>query len=92
MVYPGCEIQCSKSFIKVFDERGFRYCIDGLAVEQADGGKEWRVNGKRHRDEDLAVECIDGLMEWWVNGECHCLDGPTIEQADVAVECGVVYD
>ena len=32
------------------------------------GSKQWRLNGKCHRDNGLpAVEYADGTKEWWLN-------------------------
>ena len=42
---------------------------DGPAIEYADGGKEWCVDGQLHRADGPAIECVAGYREWWVNGE-----------------------
>ena len=41
--------------------------------------KEWRVNGKLHREDGPAVEYKNGGKEWWVNGRLHREDGPAVE-------------
>ena len=55
---------------------------DGPAVEYADGGKEWWVNGDRHHLDGPAIEWIDGSNLWYVNGKLHRSDGPAVEYAD----------
>jgi hypothetical protein len=55
------------------------------AIEYADGGKEWWVNGMMHRGEDLpAAEYENGTNKfWWVNGKRHRdNDLPAIEYVD----------
>ncbi len=51
-------------------------------VEYANGEKEWRLNGKRHRVDGPAVERSDGEKVWWLNGKFHRIDGPAIEFSD----------
>jgi hypothetical protein len=47
------------------------------------GGKEWFLNGKRHREDGPAVEYADGYnKEWWINGKRHREDGPAIDYAN----------
>lgn len=41
---------------------------DGPAIEWADGGKSWLVNGKLHREDGPAVVYSKGLKEWWIDG------------------------
>jgi hypothetical protein len=54
--------------------------VTGFPVGTADGGREWRVDGQRHRDDDLpAVERADGGREWWDRGMMHRLSGPAVE-------------
>jgi len=53
--------------------------VDGPAIEWIDGGKMWRVDGKRHRVDGPAIEYADGGKEWYVNGKLHRIDGPAIE-------------
>jgi hypothetical protein len=55
---------------------------DGPAIEFADGGKEWWVDGKRHRVDGPACEYAEGSKYWYVNGKCHRVDGPAVEYAN----------
>ncbi len=34
------------------------------------GSKEWRLNGRRHREDGPAFEGVNGNKEWWLNGKC----------------------
>jgi hypothetical protein len=56
--------------------------IEYTVQVSADGGKEWYLNGKRHREEGPATEYPDGYKEWRLNGKLHREDGPAIEWAD----------
>jgi hypothetical protein len=57
--------------------------LDGRpAVEYADGGKLWYVDGQRHRLDGPAYEGAWGNKEWYVDDKLHRLDGPAIEWAD----------
>jgi len=51
----------------------------GPAIEYANGYKEWRVNGKRHREDGPAIEGVNGTKFWYLNGKRHREDGPAIE-------------
>ena len=55
---------------------------DGPAIEWANGGKDWWVNGKCHRTDGPAIEWSNGTKEWWLNGQLHRMDGPAIEAAN----------
>lgn len=60
---------------------------DGPAVEYADGGKTWYVDGKLHRldgpaVEGTLVEGADGYEAWYVDNKRHRLDGPAVEGAN----------
>lgn len=55
---------------------------DGPAIEWADSGKQWIVNGVTHRIGGPAFERADGHKEWWVNGKRHRLEGPAIVWAN----------
>jgi hypothetical protein len=58
------------------------------------GDKEWRLNGKLHREDRPAVEHATGSKAWWLNewangskfwylnGKFHREDGPAIEWND----------
>ena len=35
------------------------------------GGKEWWLNGKRHRTDGPAIELANGGKEWWLNGQFY---------------------
>ena len=52
--------------------------------ERADGGKEYYINGKLHREGGLpAIERADGSKEYWKNGKLHREGGlPAIERAN----------
>ena len=52
----------------------------------ANGSKEWRLNGQRHREDGPAIEWANGTKEWWVNDQRHRLDGPAREWADGSKE------
>ena len=51
---------------------------DGPAIVWSESGKEWCINGKRHRLNGPAYEDWNGDKEWWINGCLHRLDGPAI--------------
>jgi len=55
---------------------------DGPAVEFADGGKCWYLNGELHRTDGPAIEYAKGDKYWYLNGELHRTDGPAMEFAD----------
>ena len=52
----------------------------------ADGSKEWSLNGTLHREDGPAVEWPSGRKEWYLNGLCHREEGPAIESADGSKE------
>jgi hypothetical protein len=47
-----------------------------------DGTKEWRLDGKLHREDGPAIECANGGKSWWLNGKIHREDGPAYEDYD----------
>ena len=49
-----------------YNEKNYLHRLDGPAVEYADGGKDWWVEGKRHRLDGPAFENASGYKEWWV--------------------------
>ena len=53
-----------------YKDRGMniRHRLDGPAVEWADGGKAWWVDGKRHRLDGPAIEYANGYKSWYVDG------------------------
>lgn len=46
------------------------------------GTQEWRLFGKRHREDRPAVICHDGRMMWYVNNNVHRVDRPAIIYPD----------
>ncbi len=46
----------------------------------ANGYKEWRKNGYRHRTDGPAIEGSNGYRAWFVYGKRHRTDGPAVEQ------------
>ena len=38
-------------------------------IKHADGHKEWRLNGKLHREDGPAVEGANGYKAWYLNGK-----------------------
>jgi len=48
----------------------------------ANGTKEWRLNGKRHREDGPAIEDPNGDKYWYLNGKRHREDGPAFEWAN----------
>jgi hypothetical protein len=63
------------------NEQGQLHREDGPAIEWANGGKYWYLNGKRHREDGPALEYIDGSKSWYLNGQLHREDGPAVEYA-----------
>jgi hypothetical protein len=69
----------------------------GPAVEHADGGKAWYVDGQRHRLDGPAVEEADGSKAWYVDGKhlsekaFNALSAPTLELTleQIAAKFGV---
>jgi hypothetical protein len=58
------------------NEKGEYHCIDGPAYINTDGiYKEWRINGKLHREDGPAIIDSD-CKEWYINGKKHREDGP----------------
>jgi hypothetical protein len=47
-----------------------------------DGGKEWFLNGERHREDGPAIEHSNGYKAWYLNDNLHREDGPAIECPD----------
>jgi ribosomal protein L21E len=48
----------------------------------ANGTKEWYLNGQLHREDGPAVECANGKKYWYLNGQRHREDGPAVECAN----------
>ena len=55
-------------------------------IEQADGSKEWRLNGQLHRTDGPAIERANGTKYWYLNDQLHRTDGPAVELADGSKE------
>ena len=49
--------------------RGYYYRLDGPAVEDVDGTKEWWVSDKLHRLDGPAIEHKNGTKKWYVDGK-----------------------
>ena len=60
------------------NELGQYHRIDGPAIEDSDGAKQWRINGKLHRTDGPALE-NNYSKYWFINGKLHREDGPAIE-------------
>ena len=52
-----------------------------VVMTDADGTKEWYLNGQLHRVDGPAIEYASGTKAWWLNGKRHRVDGPAIEWA-----------
>ena len=48
----------------------------------ANGTKEWFLNGEYHREGGPAIERFNGTKSWYLNGKLHREGGPAIEYAD----------
>lgn len=55
-------------------------------IQDKTGGKEWWMNGLRHRENAPACEYSDGTKLWFVENKLHREDGPAVEWADGTVE------
>ena len=64
---------------RYYNASGQLHRESGPAVEWADGGKEWWLNGLRHRDDGPAIEYADGGKFWYQNDQLHRIDGPAVE-------------
>jgi hypothetical protein len=58
---------------------------NGLHIN-ADGTKQWYLNGQYHRTDGPAIEYASGSKEWYLNDRLHRTDGPAIERADGSKE------
>ncbi len=54
--------------------------------------KEYRINGKLHRENGPAIEYPDGSYHWYKNGKCHREDGPAIEEITYGVKSWFIND
>lgn len=79
-------------YIKIDSEGNiFHYCDkfmcffhreDGPAIEYANGGKFWYIEGSIHREDGPAAEFPNGDKMWYVKNKLHREDGPAKEYAD----------
>jgi hypothetical protein len=46
-----------------------RHRLDGPAIEGANGGKAWYVDGQHHRLDGPAIEGAGGYKAWYVDGK-----------------------
>jgi hypothetical protein len=51
-------------------------------IIRPNGDREWRVEGKLHREDGPAVEYKAGGGEWWLHGVNHREDGPAVVFSD----------
>jgi len=56
--------------------------IEYTVEVNANGDKEWFLNGERHREDGPAAEYSNGDKYWYLNSKRHREDGPAIEYAD----------
>ena len=49
--------------------KDYWHCLDGPAIEHADGTKSWYVNDQCHRLDGPAIELANGTKAWYVNGQ-----------------------
>jgi hypothetical protein len=54
----------------------------GPAIEYANGGKAWWIDGQLHRLDGPAIEDANGSKAWYVDGQRHRLDGPAVQYTD----------
>ena len=64
---------------KAISQYAYKKFDDGREFIQGPAGKEWFLNGKRHREDGPAVERADGSKAWFLNGKYHREDGPAVE-------------
>jgi hypothetical protein len=43
--------------------------IDGPAIDDGHGHREWWIDGQRHRTDGPAISWTSGYQEWWLNGK-----------------------
>lgn len=63
------------------NDKGQLHCDNGPAVINANG-KEWHVNGMRHRLDGPAVEQTNGNKVWYIDNIVHRNGGPAIENSN----------
>ena len=62
---------CCKRFSKLLQKPRRNVFLQHFShIKYHSNRKEWRINGKLHRENDLpAVEYSNGRKEWWISGE-----------------------
>ena len=50
--------------------------------EFPNGNKEWRLNGRLHREDGPAIIFADGRETWYLEGYYHREDGPAVEYSN----------
>lgn len=51
-----------------YNQKGQLNCVDGPALECANGTREWCLNGQLHRSDGPALECANGSKYRFLNG------------------------
>ena len=64
---PICQINEFGTKHWILDNR--YHCLDGPALEYANGDKLWFLHGELHRLDGPAEEYINGYKKWWYHGE-----------------------
>lgn len=59
--------------------RKIRRVIESLTE---DGTREWRLDGKYHREDGPAIIRPDGSEEWYFMGKFHRIGGPAVIRPD----------
>ena len=67
--------------VKVYKDGTKKWYLDGdlRLNEDANGDKEYFLDGGRHREDGPAIECSSGSKFWYLNEKLHREDGPAIE-------------
>ena len=47
--------------------------------EYVNSRKEWKLDGKLHREDGPAIEYSNGVKEWYLDNKRHREDGPAME-------------
>jgi len=55
---------------------------NGFTIEEADGAKQWFLNGQLHREDGPAIIYPNGTQLWFLNGKRHRDNGPAAEYPD----------
>jgi hypothetical protein len=59
---------------------------NGPAIEYANGGRSWYINGKRHRLDGQAIDRADGRREWYVNDKYYSKDSLMVQLLKAKIE------